>query len=62
MVTTLRLDRIAYFASRRVMPGENWRPEGYMAALKDSGFSDINMDDKQDSGMTFQTIHATASK
>ncbi|XP_071762435.1 putative methyltransferase YdaC [Centroberyx gerrardi] len=62
MVTTLRLNRLAYFASKRVLPGENWHPEAYMAALKDSGFTDVRMEDKQHSDITFQAIYATALK
>ncbi|XP_029994867.1 uncharacterized protein LOC115422607 isoform X2 [Sphaeramia orbicularis] len=62
MVTTLRLSSIAKLASKRVMPGENWRPETYMAALRDCGFTDIRMEDKQDSLITFQAIYAIASK
>lgn len=61
MVTTLKLDRVAKFAAKRVMPGENWRPEAYMAALKDSGFSDVRMEDIQHEKLTFQAIYATAS-
>lgn len=34
MVTTLRLSRVATIAAKGVMPGENWRPEAYMAALR----------------------------
>ena len=62
MVTTLRLSNVAAFAAKRVMPGENWRPEAYMAALRDSGFSDVNMEDKQSNHITFQAIYATALK
>ncbi|XP_071372375.1 uncharacterized methyltransferase YdaC [Centroberyx affinis] len=62
MVTTLKLNRLAYFASKRVLPGENWHPEVYMAALKDSGFTDVRMEDKQHSDITFQAIYATALK
>ncbi|KAM3618515.1 uncharacterized protein V6R79_021318 [Siganus canaliculatus] len=62
MVTTLRLARVAQFAAKRVMPGENWRPEAYMAALKSSGFTDVRMEDKQHEKLTFQAIYATASK
>ncbi|XP_008284350.1 sterol 24-C-methyltransferase [Stegastes partitus] len=62
MVTTLRLVRVARLAAQRVMEGENWRPEAYMAALKDSGFIDVRMEDKQLKNITFQAIYATASK
>lgn len=62
MVTTLRLLSVANLAAKRVMPGENWRPEAYMAALKDSGFTDVRIEDKQHKHITFQAIYATASK
>ena len=62
MLTTLRLSNVASLAAKRVMPGENWRPEAYMAALKDSGFTDVRMEDKQHKGITFQAIYATAWK
>ncbi|XP_036960891.1 uncharacterized methyltransferase YdaC [Acanthopagrus latus] len=62
MVTTMRLSNVAAFAAKRVMPGENWRPEAYMAALRDSGFGDVNMEDKQSNHTTFQAIYATALK
>ncbi|KAK7912797.1 hypothetical protein WMY93_013008 [Mugilogobius chulae] len=39
MVTTMRLASISYLASKQVMPKDNWRPEAYMAALRDSGFT-----------------------
>lgn len=44
------------------MPGENWRPEAYMAALRDSGFTDVRMEDTQHRNITFQAIYATALK
>lgn len=62
MVTTLRLSHVAIMAAKRVMPGENWRPEAYMAALRDSGFTDVRMEDKQHKHITFQAIYATALK
>ena len=62
MVTTLRLYHVATMAAKRVMPGENWRPEAYMAALRDSGFTDVRMEDKRHKGFTFQAIYATALK
>ncbi|XP_028438114.1 uncharacterized protein zgc:194242 [Perca flavescens] len=48
MVTTLRLS--------------NWPQEPYMTALRDSGFTDVRMEDKQHKNITFQAIYATASK
>ncbi|XP_059189290.1 uncharacterized methyltransferase YdaC [Centropristis striata] len=62
MVTTLRLSNIVAFAAKRVFPGENWRPETYMTALRDSGFTDVRMEDTQHKDITFQAIYATASK
>ncbi|KAM9856038.1 putative methyltransferase YdaC isoform 2-T2 [Aulostomus maculatus] len=62
MVTTLRLSHVATLAAKRVMPGENWRPENYMAALRDSGFTEVTMEDKQHKHITFQAIYATAFK
>lgn len=62
MVSTMRLSNVATMAAKRVMPGENWRPEAYMAALTDSGFTDVRMEDKQHRDITFQAIYATAFK
>lgn len=62
MVTTLRLSNVAAMAAKRVMPGENWRPEAYMAALRESGFTDVRIEDKQLENVTFQAIYATALK
>lgn len=62
MVTTLRLSNVATMAAKRVMPGQNWRPEAYMAALRESGFTDVRMEDKQHKLITFQAIYATALK
>lgn len=62
MVTTLRLFRVATFAAKRVIPGENWRPQAYMAALRDSGFTDVRMEDRQHKHIVFQAIFATAGK
>lgn len=62
MVTTLRLLHITTLAAKRVMPGENWRPEAYMAALTDSGFTDVRIEDKRHKHITYQAIYATALK
>ncbi|XP_040007957.1 uncharacterized methyltransferase YdaC [Xiphias gladius] len=62
MVTTLRLYHVATMAAKRVMPGENWRPEAYMAALRDSGFTEVRIEDKRHKYITFQAIYATAVK
>lgn len=62
MVTTMRLSLATTFGAKGVFPGENWHPEAYMAALRDSGFTDVRMEDKQDKNLTFQAIFATALK
>ncbi|XP_034551550.1 uncharacterized methyltransferase YdaC [Notolabrus celidotus] len=62
MVTTLRLSYVASFAAKRVLPGKNWQPKNYIAALRDSGFTDVRMEDKQYKQITFQVIYATALK
>lgn len=62
MVTTLRLYSVVAVASKKLLPGDNWRPEAYMAALRDSGFTDVRMEDKKDGRLTYQAIYATACK
>ncbi|XP_041656251.1 uncharacterized methyltransferase YdaC [Cheilinus undulatus] len=62
MVTTLRLSMVATMAAKRVMPGQNWRPDNYMMALRDSGFTDVRMEDRQHKQINFQVIYATALK
>lgn len=62
MVATMRLSHVSALASKHVMPGENWHPEVYMTALRDSGFTDVRMEDKQHNGFIFQAIYATALK
>lgn len=62
MVTTLRFSHLATLTAKRVLPGKNWHPDTYMAALKDSGFTDVKMEDKQHKDITFQAIYATALK
>lgn len=60
MVTTLRLDRLV--ASQKVFPSDNWRPEIYMAALRDSGFIDVQMEDRIDKHISYQAIYAKVLK
>lgn len=62
MVTTLNLSRITVLGKRNLFSGENWHPDAYMAALRDSGFTRVRMEDKQDKDTTYQVIFATASK
>lgn len=60
MVTTLRLDRV--IASQKMFPSDNWRPEIYIAALRDSGFTDVHMEDRMDRRISYQAIYATVFK
>lgn len=62
MVTTLILSRITAAGKRNLLSGENWHPDAYMAALRDSGFIDVRMEDKCDKDVAYQVIFATASK
>lgn len=62
MVAVLRLSSIAAIAAKQVLPGENWRPEAYMAALRDTGFTDVRMEDRRHKHITVQAIYASASK
>lgn len=62
MVTTLILSRITDAAKKNLFSGENWHPDAYMAALRDSGFIDVRMEDKCDKKVAYQVIFATASK
>ncbi|KAK0147337.1 putative methyltransferase YdaC [Merluccius polli] len=62
MVTTLRLQSVANFASKGLLPPKNWCPEAYMEALRESGFVDVRMEDVQHSNNTFQAIYATSQK
>ncbi|XP_074537752.1 putative methyltransferase YdaC [Halichoeres trimaculatus] len=62
MVTTLRMSFVASFAAKQVLPKENWQPKKYMAALRDSGFTDVRMEEKQHKHINFQAIYATALK
>ncbi|XP_068177233.1 uncharacterized methyltransferase YdaC-like [Antennarius striatus] len=62
MVATLVLNRVEIIASQGGFPGENWRPENYMAALSNSGFVDVRMEEKKQGNISFQAIYATASK
>lgn len=60
MVTTLRLDRLV--ASQKMFSSDNWRPEIYMAALRDSGFTDVQMEDRMDRHISYQAIYAKVLK
>lgn len=60
MVTTLRLHRVV--ALRKMLPMDNWHPETYMAALRDSGFTDVSMEDRWERHILYQAIYAKVSK
>lgn len=62
MVTTLNLSRVTVYGKRNMFSGENWHPDAYMAALRDSGFTNVRMENKQEKDGTYQVIFATASK
>ncbi|KAI1893074.1 hypothetical protein AGOR_G00140130 [Albula goreensis] len=62
MVTTLNLTRLSELASQKVIPGDNWRPENYIDALRATGFIDVGMEDRKDRGLVFQVIFATVCK
>lgn len=62
MVTTLILSRITAAGKQNLFSGENWRPDAYMEALRDSGFINVRMEDKQHKHVSYQVIFATASK
>lgn len=62
MVTTLRLSFVAASAAKQLLPEEGWQPKNYIAALTDSGFTDVRMEEKQHKHINFQVIYATASK
>lgn len=62
MVTILILSRITDAGKKNLFSGENWHPDAYMAALRDSGFIDVRMEDKHDKDVAYQVIFATASK
>lgn len=62
MVTTLNVSHIAAAAAKNVLPRENWHPDAYMAALRNSGFTCVKMEDKLHENVTFQVIYATAVK
>lgn len=62
MVTTLRLDRVVSVASKKMLPGENWRPEIYMDALQSCGFTAVRIENRTDKLIPFQAIYGTATK
>ncbi|XP_078098537.1 putative methyltransferase YdaC isoform X2 [Mustelus asterias] len=62
MVTTLNLEALEKIVAAGVLKGTQWPPEPYMEVLRDTGFVDVRMEDKQDKGRTFQAIFATANK
>ncbi|KAJ8015876.1 hypothetical protein DPEC_G00001080 [Dallia pectoralis] len=62
MVTTLILNRMLILNPILQLSGESWYPEDYMAALRDSGFSQVTMENKQHKHLRYQAIYATADK
>ena len=62
MVTTLRLDRVILFASKKIMTAENWRPEDYMKALESAGFINVRMENRKHKRIPYEAIYATAAK
>ena len=62
MVTTLRLDRVALLASKKMLPAENWRPEAYMEALESAGFINVRMENRKHKLIQYEAIYDTATK
>ncbi|XP_038675972.1 arsenite methyltransferase-like isoform X1 [Scyliorhinus canicula] len=62
MVTTLNLDTLKMITAAGLLKDTHWPPEPYMAVLRDTGFVDVRMEDKQVDGKSFQAIFATANK
>ncbi|XP_036447405.1 demethylmenaquinone methyltransferase-like [Colossoma macropomum] len=54
MVTTLRLDRVILFASKKIMTAENWRPKDYMEALESARFINVRMENRKPSELQLQ--------
>lgn len=59
-MTTLRLDRVVAF--HKMVQMDNWRPEIYMAALRDCGFTDVSMEDRRERHILYQAIYAKVLK
>ncbi|XP_068199416.1 uncharacterized methyltransferase YdaC-like isoform X2 [Antennarius striatus] len=62
MVTVLYLYEVENIAAKWFVSGDNWRPENYMSALSDSGFTDIRIEDTTHGYKPFQAIYAIANK
>ncbi|XP_041051734.1 uncharacterized methyltransferase YdaC [Carcharodon carcharias] len=62
MVTTLNLEALKKIVAAGLLKHTQWPPEPYMAVLHDTGFVDVRLEDKQDKGISFQAIFATANK
>uniref|UniRef100_A0A3B4ECN9 Zgc:194242 n=1 Tax=Pygocentrus nattereri TaxID=42514 RepID=A0A3B4ECN9_PYGNA len=62
MVTTLRLDRVILFASKKIVTSENWRPEDYMDALESAGFINVRMENRKHKRIPYEAIYATVAK
>ncbi|XP_039605948.1 uncharacterized protein LOC120526915 isoform X2 [Polypterus senegalus] len=62
MVATINMIRMKKVASQGLLLGKMWQPEIYMDALIATGFKDVHIKDKEDRGLMFKAIFATASK
>uniref|UniRef100_H3AD94 Zgc:194242 n=1 Tax=Latimeria chalumnae TaxID=7897 RepID=H3AD94_LATCH len=62
MVTTINVESVKKAVSKGILKGKTWQPELYMEALKDTGFGDVRMEEREDTGRNFQAIFATAIK
>lgn len=60
MVTTLMLHRLV--SLHKMVQLDNWCPEAYMAALRDCGFTDVWMENRQEKIISYQAIYAKALK
>ncbi|XP_067863888.1 uncharacterized methyltransferase YdaC-like [Heptranchias perlo] len=62
MVSTIYLKTLEKVVTTGLLKGTKWPPEPYMEVLRDTGFVDVRMEDKQEKGRSFQAIFATANK
>ncbi|XP_067913085.1 uncharacterized methyltransferase YdaC [Heterodontus francisci] len=62
MVTTLNLESLERVVGAGFLKDAQWPPETYMEALRDTGFVDVCMENKEVEGISFQAIFTTANK
>ncbi|XP_028652343.2 uncharacterized methyltransferase YdaC-like isoform X1 [Erpetoichthys calabaricus] len=62
MVATINMIRMKKVVSQGLLLSKIWQPEIYMDALMATGFKDVHIKDKEDRGLMFKAIFATASK